>query len=74
MNFRKCFNFVPLFLQPSEEQLLAFAQRRRDICQSPLVMKCNDWNENHLLDPLGSALRDANIQLIPYGDFVSVMD
>ena len=63
---RICVNFVPLFLQPSNEQLLAFAQTRLNVCKSPLLMKSKYWTDNHFLDPLGPACRDANIQLVSY--------
>ena len=65
---------MSLFLQPSDEQLLVFVQRRREVCQSPLRLKCHVWSVNHFLDPLGPALRDANVELVPYGKYPSVMD
>ena len=71
---RRCVNFVSLFLQPSDEQLLAFVQTRLNVCKSPLQLKSNYWTENHTLASLSSACRDANIQLVPLRKHASVMD
>ena len=76
---RKCVHFVPFILQPSDEQLLAFAQRRLEVSQSPLKLKYTYWDtfldtfpDN--FDPVGRTLQDANIQLVRYTKLYSVMD
>ena len=63
-----------MFFQPSNEQLMAFAERRLHISQSRLELVSRSWNQNYLLHRLGPALRNANIQLIDDEDYPSVMD
>ena len=74
MTFRRCISFVLLFLQPSDQQLLAFAHRRLRVCQSPLLLKLDYWDKIHILDHLGPALKDTNIQLVTCAISPSVMD
>ena len=60
--------------QPSNEVLLAFAQGRLQNCQSRLQLKYSYLNSTYLPHPVGSALEDANIELVAYGKRRSVMD